>query len=139
MQRIRRTGAVLALAGVTAFAGQAIGAGGAGKYPTRTSIKIDREVGQDIIFGKLRSDHHGCAANRKVKLYHREVKWQEKASVIARPRTNGKGKWRFEARRNSNGENYATPGYYHVHAGEKRLGGGIVCKEKFSSPIFTGS
>lgn len=132
---IRRTTIALVAAILAVFAAQAIAE--QQKFPTRLSIDIKRKTGQDIIFGKVSSKENACKRDRRVKLLHREVKWVEKWKVIARPRTNGKGRWKFRAGPNQNGENYATPGYYHVYIGEKSVGTG-VCKEKYSSPMFTG-
>lgn len=141
---IRRASTALLVAAVSVFLAQAPASGGGGggsKFPTRVSIKIERDTGQDVFVGKVRSKHRACESNRPVKLKHRAVKWQEKATIVARPRTGGDGKWTFKAKKNTNGENYATPGYYHVRVGEKKIGTGdgeIVCKEKYSSPLYIG-
>ena len=137
---IRRVAIALMVVVLGALAGQSF-AGGAKKYPTRPTIKVERAHDHDVISGKLRSKSHECEANRKVKLRHRGVKDEAKASVIARPRTNGKGKWTFKPKSNQNGDRFATPGYYHVKAGEKRISTGdgeIVCKERESSSLYIG-
>lgn len=136
---IRRTAIALVAAILGVFAAQAVAE--QQKFPTRLSIAIERDPGQDVIFGKVSSKEDACKRNRTVKLLHREVKQDEKWKVIARPRTNAKGRWKFRARPNQNGDNYATPGYYHVRIEEKsiRTGDGtVVCKEKYSSPMFLG-
>jgi hypothetical protein len=140
MQPIRRSALVLSLALLAAFGGQAV-ADDTKKFPTRPTIQIERETSEDLLFGKVRSKHHACEAKRKVKLRHRGIKDNAESSIVARPKTNGKGKWTFRPKRNQNGDRYVTPGYYHVKVGEKRISTGdgeIICKERESSSLFVG-
>lgn len=137
---IRRGGIALVVVALGGLVTPAI-AGESRKFATQLTVQMKRDTGQDIVFGKVRSKYRGCETGRKVKLLHREVKWQEKWSVIARPRTNAQGKWMYEATKNSNGDRFVTPGYYHLRAGEKKISTGdgeVICKEKFSSPTYMG-
>ena len=138
--QIARTGVVvLALAALAVPGSQALAE--KTNFHVRPSIKMKRTEGQDKLSGKLRSNANACAEGRKVKLLHRPVQQKERWSVLAKLRTNGKGKWTFLARKNPNGDRYATPGNYHVKVGEARVNTGgreITCKEKFSSSIFVG-
>jgi hypothetical protein len=111
------------------------------KFHVRPTLKLKRTVGQDTFSGKLRSKEHACEANRKVKLHHRNVTQQAKSGVIAKVKTNGKGKWKFVPKKNDDGFRYATPGNYTVKVGQKRVSTGhgeAVCRSKNSSSLLVG-
>ena len=111
------------------------------KFHVRPTLKLKRTAGQDQFSGKLRSKAQGCEANRKIKLHHRNVTQQAKSGVIAKVKTNGKGKWKFRPKKNENGDRYATPGNYEVRIGEKKVSTGdgeIVCRKKNSSSLLVG-
>lgn len=136
----RRIPFAIAVVLLAALAAQAFASGG-GKITTRLTIEFDRNVDQDVIFGKVRSKEHACEADRTVKLHHRTVKYDQDSTVIDRPRTNSKGKWTFKPKPNSNGDRFATPGYYHVKVSDKKISTGhgeIVCKGRSSSALLVG-
>ena len=137
----------IARAGVAALAVAALAVPGSQALAEQTNfhvhptIKMKRIEGQDKLSGKLSSKARACAERRKVRLLHRPVDQKERWSVLAKLRTNGNGKWTFLARKNSNGDRYATPGNYHVKVGEASVNAGgreITCKERFSSSMFVG-
>lgn len=110
-------------------------------FASTPTIKHNRSSSTDRLFGKVRSDAPACERGRKIRLLHRPVNQKQRWSVIAKLRTNGKGAWTFQPKRNSNGDRFATPGNWHVKVGEVRVssGGGVItCKEKFSSSLFVG-
>ena len=110
-------------------------------FHVRPTIKLKRSVGEDKFSGKLRSKEHACEANRKVKLRHRNVSQLSNSSVIAKLRTNGKGKWTFTPKKNQNGDRYATPGNYEIRVGQTRVSTGdgtVTCRRKNSSSLFVG-
>ncbi len=111
------------------------------KFSTGLTLKLKRTTDKDTIKGTVSSKARACERNRKVKLRHRPVSELEQASIIATIRTNGKGKWKFTPKKNTNGFRFAKPGNYKVKAGEVKLpgdDGGITCKEKISSSVFIG-
>ncbi len=126
--------ALLCAAALSLLAAPALA--GPGNVSSRLTIKLKREIGQDTIFGKVRSDAQACESGRKLKLYHRDVKRDEKSEVMLTLRANGKGKWTYRAKKNINGENYATPGYYRIKGVETKTRSGITCKDRFSSPLL---
>ena len=133
----RAAAAVLALAACGALAVPA--AAEKSNYHVRPSIKVKRTPEKDTFTGKLESRARPCEANRKVKILHRSVKQTSKWEVVATLRTDGQSTWKFVPKKNQNGFRHATPGNWHVKAGETRasLGGrGITCKEKFSSSVL---
>ena len=136
--QIARAGVVaIALAALAVPASQAL----AESFHVRPTIKMKRVAGQDRLSGRVHSQARACEQGRKIKLLHRPVDQKERWSVLAKLRTNGKGKWTYLARRNVNGNRYATPGNYHVKVGETTVSAGgreILCKEKFSSSMLVG-
>ena len=108
------------------------------KFPTRLTLKDDRSAAGDLISGAVRSKAHACERNRKLRLHHRAVTEQTPSTVIAKLRTNSKGKWKFRPKKNENGDRYATPGYYRAKVGEVKLDGGITCKERTTSSLYIG-
>jgi hypothetical protein len=110
-------------------------------FHVRPTIKLERTTEKDTLSGKLRSKAHACEANRKVKLRHRRTSQLTGSKVVTKLRTNRKGKWEYVPRKNQNGDRFATPGNYHVKAGEKRVGTGdgtIVCHGRNSPSLLVG-
>jgi len=129
--------ASVALAG--SLAGEAIAE--QTKFHVRPTIEVKRKTGVDKFSGKLRSKEHACEADRRVKLHHRNVTQEAKSGVIAKLRTNGKGKWTFKPKRGADGNRYATPGNYEVRVGDKKVSTGsgeITCRRKSSSSLLVG-
>jgi hypothetical protein len=76
-----------------------------------------------------------------VKLKHRNVTQEKGSQVMAKLRTNGKGKWKFRPKRNENGDRYVTPGYYTLKVGQKKVSTGsgeVTCRSRNSSSLFVG-
>jgi hypothetical protein len=137
---ITRAGAVAIVVAALVIPGSAAMADQA-KYHVRPTIKLNRKPQVDKFKGALRSKERACVAKRKIKLHHRSVSQQSKSGVIAKFRTDGRGKWTFRPKKNENGDRYATPGTYEVRVGEARVrtgGGEVTCREKNSSSLFVG-
>jgi hypothetical protein len=126
--------AALAVSGPAALAEQS-------KFHVRPTLKLNRKAEQDTLRGKVKSKEHACEANRRVKLKHRNVTQEKGSQVMARLRTNGKGKVKYRPKRNQNGDRYLTPGYYTLKVGQKQVStgsGAVTCRSRNSSSLFVG-
>ena len=126
--------AALAVSGPPALAEQS-------KFHVRPTIKLIRKAEQDTLKGAVKSKEHACAANRRVRLKHRNVTQEKGSQLMAKLRTDGKGKWKYRPKRNQNGDRYLTPGYYTLKVGQKKVSTGsgeATCRSRNSSSLFVG-
>lgn len=136
--RLAATGALAGLLALTTLAGASSNTQKAG---AKLTIQIERETGQDTLFGKVGKTKGVCKKKRKVRLFHRAVGERNEAAVQATLKTDSKGEWTHKAKKNENGARYTAPGYYHTKVGQVRRRSGdktIICKQRDSRSIFIG-